>query len=172
MLTEILDLSSINETVFDYLYDFFKRDFITNKTYLSEKIYINPRSHIKEDGKEKDFWHLITRDIDFAFCSEKKRVLDMRRAERIEWIKLIIDNYKSDEIKIFYYMEEPQKKIRLYLWAYMHDFVVILQKLGNKDTYLVTSFYINYEKKKKDFEKRYFDYINKKDIKLKDCEWF
>lgn len=51
-------------------------------------------------------------------------------------------------------------------------FVVILQKLGKSSTYLVTSFYIDQKYKRETYEKRFENYINKKDPNLQGVEWF
>ena len=167
MFAQILNLSkfSSNDKLYDFLYDIFKNDFIVNKCYLAQKIYIDPISNDKNNGKEKVFWHIITRK------QKGKRVLDNQRACRIKWVRKIIDNYFDKRIKMFYYFED-NKKIRLYLWAYSYDFVVILQKLGKSSSYLVTSFYIDNQKKKDKFQKKYEDYINKVDKRLNSCEWF
>lgn len=180
MFDKPLELSKIDATqIIDYLYDFFHRDFVANKTYLADKIYINPRSHRKDDGKELDFWHLITRkDNQPVWESGKKirksqgRYPDFARASRIEWVKEIITNHNHEEIKVFYHQENNRKKdIRLYLWAFDYDFVVIMQKLGKSSSFLVTSFYIDHDGKKKDYDNRYNDYINGKlDSDL--CNWF
>lgn len=168
MYPELIDIP-LNDSTYDFLYHFFVRDFIKTRTCLNGVIYINPRSNIKEDGKEKVFWHLVTSDQ--YINGEKQRLLDTFRAERLHWVKLMIDQFTHESIKMFYYIEE-NNKIRLYLWAYEKDFVVILQKLGNKDAYLVTSFCIKYAKKRADFKKRHEDYMNKKNKRLNGCEWF
>lgn len=147
-------------------YDVFKRDFIKTKLYLAQKIYINPQIHKKQNGKEKIFWHITTREN----ARSKQREFDEQRASRIGWIKEIIDNYTHQEIKMFYHREK--RDIRLYLWLYNYDFVVILQKLGKSSSFLVTSFYIDKGYNKKIYQTRYEEYINKIDPKLKDCEWF
>jgi hypothetical protein len=72
---------------------------------------------------------------------------------------------------MFYYFESSGK-IRLYLWAFEVDFIVILQKLGSSSSYLVTSFYIDKNYNKNIYTKRYEAYKNQKDINLKSCEWF
>ena len=54
MLPEPLQLGKVDATqLFDYLYDFFYRDFVQNKTYLNKVIYIDPKSRFKNDGKEE-----------------------------------------------------------------------------------------------------------------------
>lgn len=180
MLSEALDLGKINATdIFDTLYQIFYRDFVANRTYLAGKIYINPRSHRKEDGKEQDFWHLTTREnsekewVNGKLVWRKgERYLDFPRASRLEWVKQILINHEHESLKCFYHRETNAKRnIRFYLWAYQHDFVVILQKLGRTDAYLVTSFYITHDGKRHDFQARYEKYINN-DSGLAGCEWF
>jgi len=167
MFSQIIDFNSCckEENKINFLYDIFKNDFIENRCFLADKIYIDPKSHEKMDNKEEIFWHIITKK------QRGRRVFDFARASRIKWVKPIIENYFDLEIKIFYYFED-NRKIRLYLWAYNHDFVVILQKLGKSSSYLVTSFYIDNQKKRDKFQKKYEDYINKTDPKLYGCEWF
>lgn len=163
----ILDFTSCTceDEKFSLAYDVFKNDFIHNKLYL-DKIYINPQTCNKQNGKEKIFWHITTRKN-----AQNTREFDKERASRIGWIREIILNYRHQEIKMFYYREK-NRNIRLYLWLYNHDFIVILQKLGKSESFLVTSFYIDIHYNKHTYNKRYEDYINKKDINLKDCEWF
>jgi len=125
MLPQILSLD-YNADIFDHLYVYFHRDFVKSTTFLNRTIKIDPRTHKQEDGKELTFWHLVTRQQ-----VGQDRHLDPRRAERIEWIKLIIEGHANPLLRCFYHRETNAKKdIRYYLWAYQHDFVVILQKLG------------------------------------------
>lgn len=181
MLSSPLDLSKIDATkIFDVLYQIFHRDFVANKTFLADRIYINPKSSDLDDGKEKVFWHLTSRENKEEYWEngvKKYRSLgrypDFRRAERIEWVKQIIENYNHEKIKLFYHRESNKKRdIRLYLWAYEDDFVVILQKLGKSESFLVTSFYIDHKGKQKDYQKRFEYYQNGDDEELKNCEWF
>ena len=87
-------------------------------------------------------------------------------------MKEILANHTHEKIKLFYHRESNKKRdIRLYLWAYEEDFVVILQKLGKSSSFLVTSFYIDHQGKRDDYQKRYEKYRNG-DKTLKECEWF
>lgn len=180
MLTLPLALDRIDATkIIDTLYDIFHRDFIAEKTYLAQLIYIDPRRHMKDEGKELDFWHLTTREVKEKVWENNRcvwkvldRYPDFARASRLEWVKQILTNHDHDCIKMFYHKETNKKRdIRLYLWAYEHDFVVILQKLGRSKSFLVTSFYIDHNGKKQDYNKRYHNYINGLE-ELKGCEWF
>jgi hypothetical protein len=180
LFSRVIDIEEIESTeIFDVLYKYFDDDFISNKTYLNSSIYIDPQSHKKDEDKELSFWHLTSRDTKIhkkkgkRWFTEIHRVLDYRRAERLSWIKKIIENYTITDIKVFYHQESNEKRdIRLYLWLEKFDFVVILQKLGNSSSFLVTSFYVDRDGKRKEYTKRYNKYISKTDIKLKNCEWF
>jgi hypothetical protein len=181
MLSEPLQLGKVDAgQLFDFLYAFFHRDFVANKTYLNQSIYINPRSDRLEGGKEQVFWHLTTRENKrqvregnrWVWISEG-RFPDYARSERIEWVKQILENHGHPSIKLFYHQESnPKRDIRLYLWAYQHDFVVILQKLGRSSAFLVTSFYVDDQGKRKDYERRYCRYTNRESEALNGCEWF
>ena len=83
-------------------------------------------------------------------------------------------NYDHENIKLFYHKESeaPKKPIRLYLWHEAKDFVVIMQKLGRSQVFLVTCFYLDREGKRKDFNTRYQNYLDKIDPTLRGCEWF
>jgi len=155
------------DKIIELLYDIFKSDFIDNRTYLAKDIYIDPKEKEKSKNKENIFWHIITR----VHQKSKKRELDQQRAKRIKWIKSIILNHADSQIKLFYNYEK-NNKIRLYLWAYDVDFIVIIQKLGKKSSYLVTSFYIDKHYNRNIYQKRYKNYMNKKDENLLNCEWF
>jgi len=167
MFCETIDFGSCCQTneIVGFLYKIFKNDFIDTSCYLANTIYIDPKSHKKKEGKEEIFWHVVTRK------ERGSRRLDKHRASRIRWIKPIISNHNDEAIKMFYYFEDT-KKVRLYLWAFEVDFVVILQRLGNSSSYLVTSFYIDNQKKRDVFEKKFNDYQDKKDSRLSGCEWF
>jgi hypothetical protein len=181
MLSEPLQLGKVDATkLIDFLYGFFHRDFVANKTYLNQSIYIDPRSDRLDEGKELDFWHLTTRENKRQVREGNRWVWisegcfpDYACSERIEWVKQILVNHDHSSIKLFYHQESNQKRnIRLYLWAYQHDFVVILQKLGRSSSFLVTSFYLDDGGKRKDYERRYCRYRDKEIRELDGRERF
>lgn len=180
MLNAPLNLSQIEATnIIEYLYAIFHRDFVAQKTILANQIYIDPQSHKKDQGKECDFWHLTTRVQKERIWvgnkyvwQEGERYTDFRRAERLEWVKQILINHSHQNIKLFYHRENNAKRdIRLYLWAYESDFVVILQKLGRSSSFMVTSFFVDDEHKKTVYDNRYHTYTNGSN-ELRNCEWF
>lgn len=181
MLEKVINLAEIDGTEqIEYLYtNFFYPDFVGGNTYLNGNIYIDPITFEKEDGYEKTFWHLTTREHFYQkkqgkrFINVKKRLPDYGRAERIDWVKKIIENAHDEYIRAFYHIEtDGKKELRLYLWLYKQDFVVILQKLGKSSSFLVTSFYIDVPKKRRIYQERYDVYVSRSKEELQGCEWF
>lgn len=169
MFRNKIDFTTIatQNEIYEMLYNIFKRDFIDNNTHLAGAIYLNPNFGTPVNSKEEIFWHIVTRK------NERTRVreFDEDRASRIEWIKKAVEHYTHSDIKLFYFYENSGK-IRLYLWIYNHDFLVILQKIGDTESYIVTSFYIDNDKKRDKTNRKYDDYIANTDTRLNSCEWF
>ncbi len=172
MLPELLDFSGcgcLGDKI-DLAYAVFKKDFLDTPCFLNN-IFIDVRNQQKTsvEGREVEevFWHIVSRK------NNNKRQFDVLRAERIAWIKTIFLNHNNNLVKLFYFYEKV-KKIRLYLWLYQNDFVVILEKIttSNRAAFIVTSFYVDNQKKRADFQKRYQDYQNGSDLRLHGCEWF
>ncbi len=180
MLPPILDLAGQSEPeVFDILHPYFIRDFVDSQTTIGSGIYVDPNSQGLRDGKEEVFWHITTREKKKKvkqgkhFVNIKTRPYDPDRACRIEWIKPMLTNHTHGDIKLFYRKETKGKKpVRLYFWAHQHDFVVIVQKLGESDCYLVTSFYITESYKRSSYDKWYEEYMSGNNEELESCEWF
>ena len=160
MFSAPIDLSVFDteDDAFDHLYTCFQRDFVKQKTCLCETIYVDPKGR----GVNRN-----------RVVPIKSRPLDPDRASRIDWIRPILLNYKNDDIKLFYRKETKGKKqVRLYLWAHEYDFVVIVQKLGASDAFLVTSFYITETYKRDSYSKWHDEYIKGIHPELQHCEWF
>lgn len=181
MFSSLIDLtgfSSESET-FDYLYLFFEQDFVSQQTFLAGSIYLDPKGQGMRDGREEVFWHITTREKRKKVKQGKKiveivtRPLDPDRSARLEWIRPMMMNHSHADIRLFYRKETKGKKpIRLYLWAYQHDFVVIVQKLGAKDAFLVTCFYITEPYKRASYAKWHTEYLSGLRPELAGCEWF
>jgi len=136
------------DTYLNVLYGFFKKDFIDEKTkYEGKKIGL--KKHPVEKGKEATFWHIISDGKD-----ENNRVPDLRRCERIKWIKEIIKNCKHQEIKVWRNKRKNKENICICYgkWEYL---VVLAIRKG----YLIlwTAYPVNHthtkEKLKKEFSK-------------------
>lgn len=180
MLPAVLDLSAHREPdIFEFLYPFFHRDFVCDRVLLANRYYVNPQAQGVRDGKEEVFWHITTREQTYRVKQGKQhkcisaRRYDPNRSCRIEWIKPMLLNHKSPSFRCFYRKETSGKKpIRFYIWAHSEDFVVIVQKLGRSEVYLVTSFYITETYKRSSYQKWYAEYCNAVNPDLMGCEWF
>ena len=87
----------------------FERDFKFNQPLYSGKpVWFFPEM---EGDKESIFWHLTHRE-------DKKtgeRLPDMRRCERLPWIKAVIENRDKPELLNWDY-KEGDGSVKTYLW--------------------------------------------------------
>jgi hypothetical protein len=149
-LPPLLDLDGPWEDVLNRLYNVFKRDFIDNQVSCRDLQIIYDKRKI-DDKKEEGFWHLITKN-------DRKlgRIPDYERAKRLPWVKPVIQNYSSPDLKVWDYPEK-KNRVRMYLWLEHFDYAVILEKNRGKRKHLltlITAFYVE-GWKKKDLMRRY-----------------
>ncbi len=127
------------------LYDVFKNDFLD-----SAPLFDNERVKIKvfpkEYGKEEAFFHTTCKD----YVGGGERVPDLRRCERIRWIRAFIENYDCDPTKcegcegVKAWEEKDKGKTRVHLFLEEEKYVVVLEK--RKGYYLlITAFYLDYD---------------------------
>ena len=102
------------------LYKFFKEDFIDSSPTL-EGMRVALKRHPIEKGKEATFWHLISEGK-----SEKDRLPDLRRCERIRWGRPIIEHYNQPAIK--FWLNERRGEKRICLWFEEEEYLVVLAK--------------------------------------------
>ncbi len=103
-----------------------------------------------EDGKEKIFWHLTTR-------KEKKtgeRLPDLRRSERLPWVRPMLDQPERPEVLAWDY-EEGDGDINTYVWLGKYDFLILLKKYPDTTRRLITSYWLEYENTKTKLRKKY-----------------
>ncbi len=129
----------------DALYSIFKHDFLD--TYPKfEGIRVSVKHYPIENGKEDAFFHITCKD----YKGNGIREPDLRRCERIRWIRAFIENYKCDAslcsecdgVKLW---REPYKnRVRIHILLEEERYVVILEE---RKTYflLITAFYLDYE---------------------------
>ena len=113
---------------------------------------------------EEGFWHLVTRD-EFVYNpkmrrNEKERLPEFDRAGRLPWAKPIIENETAAEMLTWDFDEATKygPAVRTYVWLKDHDYVVVLerrQKPKGDVFMLITSFYVDFEAKRRDLQSRY-----------------
>jgi hypothetical protein len=126
----------------EMLYEVFTEDFIESMPNFKGND-VDFTGKRKDDGKEEKFWHVITTGLGYRPKGSitNERNIDIKRAERIRWIREIIENYKDPTIK--YWIEKQDNQIRHYLW-YGDEFLVVLgQQHAYPHYHLVTAFYVN-----------------------------
>jgi hypothetical protein len=132
------------------LYQLFKSDFIDNVFYFDgSKVIIDIRNS-KEDGFENyphTFVKIITRG------NKGKRAFDKKRANKIHWIRPILENRNTEDITCFQYLE-PDGKIRDYFWFKEGYFLVVMEKI-TPDYVIVSCFHIDDERNQKYYEDKY-----------------
>ena len=137
-----------NEQTFDALYRIFREDFIESRPiYEGHPVWIFPDV---EDGKEVIFWHLTHR-LDRA---AGERIPDLRRCERLPWVRPLIDNSIEPEVLAWDY-EEGDGSVKTYVWLENHDFLALMKKYANGTRRLLTSFFIDYPRYSDKLRKKY-----------------
>jgi hypothetical protein len=152
------------------LYEIFCRDIRDHDLrYFENKVWI---FRDMEDGKEKIFWHLTSRSVKKIKVPRRKRKFypegqkyvdegrypDLRRCERLPWIRVLIERAGETEVLAWDY-EEGDLTIKTYVWLKDYDFTVIMKKYPDNKRRLITSFYLDKYYKRKDFEKKYTNRI-------------
>ncbi len=154
---------------YEILYLIFCRDIRDSELkYCSYRIWFFPE---KEDGKETIFWHLTSREQKKQVIprrmrkyhkevnsDEKTRFPDLRRSERLPWVKPMVEHPGDSELLCWNYLE-GDGSIKTYVWLKDLDFVVIMKKYEDESRRLVTSFYVDSEFKKNDLERKYVNRI-------------
>jgi hypothetical protein len=88
---------------------------------------------------------------------EDNRELDLRRCERITWVKQILQNLNKDCLKIW--RERRNSKNRIVIWHEKMDFALVLQE-ESKVYRLVTTFNTAAPKYRTDNNNAYKQYIS------------
>lgn len=159
-LPEIISLKDFNgdfKKYFNYLYEIFKMDFLINQP-LFKGLRVGARKNPEHNGKHEGFYHLTHKD--FYNTGYENRQFDLRRSERLNWIKPIIQNYTCckdccNGIKIW----KEKKKTHIFFEDEL--FVVVLEE--RKSYYVVvTAFYVDTRHNLINLLRRHDRYIRQK----------
>lgn len=133
---------------YDALYQLFRDDFVESQIdYQGYNVWFFPEM---EDGKEKVFWHLTSR-VD---KETGDRLPDLRRSERLPWVKPMLENHFHSEVLAWDH-EEGDGSVKTYVWLKNFDFVVIMKKYLDRRRRLITSYCVEYPNAKKKLMKKY-----------------
>lgn len=144
------------DSFIEELYKVFERDFIADMPFFKGYQVDFGDKRKLDSNKEETFWHLTSRDYKTLVkgIMTKVRQPDFDRAERITWIKEIIEN--SDEPSTLVWVDpETYKTPRYHLW-YNYEFMVVMNDLDRFNRYvLVTSFCTKSAREKSHFMEEY-----------------
>lgn len=137
------------ERYLNTLYFYFRRDFIDTGPIFEGKSLAVKVEPIY-DGKEGTFWHIIS-DGNI----EVDRTPDLRRCERIQWPKPIIENSSDLSIRIWENQRNNEKRVCIYLEAC--EYLVVISRRRGYNLFW-TAYPITYEHTKRKLIKEYESY--------------
>ncbi len=132
------------------MHDIFIADFVDSGLTINGlrvKVILNYSNVDGFDRYPETFVHLITRK-----GNNGKRTFDKYRANKIHWVKCILEHRNEEEITFFQYPEDDGT-LRDYFWFKEGDFLVIMEKV-QPDYIVITSFHIDDRRNREYFEKR------------------
>ncbi|ADU30974.1 hypothetical protein [Evansella cellulosilytica] len=142
----------------DILYSIFYQDFVATQQLINNKP-VNYRKHPYECDKEQAFFHLTS--VDYHKTQDpSNRIPDLRRCERIRWIKALIHNWNcpSGIVKIW---REPYKSYeRLHFLIEEERYLLVIEERKNYFL-LITAYYLDRDHELKKKLKKYNKYKQK-----------
>jgi hypothetical protein len=117
----------------DVVYAVFYSDFIASQPKYRNR-WVRCRRDLTTGGKECGFWHCVSSGSD-----ETNRVPDLRRCERIGWVRAVIENSMKRQVEVWT-RDDGRRGRRVHLW-FNEEYLVVLGVRRNGDRYqLVTAF--------------------------------
>ena len=146
-----MQLSSIARI--ESLKKIFVRDIELNSNFLFLNKVIRPiKNSDGQSAMDVLFQHLtheIVENIDESGKKHKSRnAFEINRSMRLHWIKYLVCEKKSDEIKIFSVSERDVKRrkdvIRTYLYDIKQKYIIVFEPHRSRiDYYLLSAYYLN-----------------------------
>jgi len=119
-LIELTDFDGNFASYLDYVYQAFKRDFVYKKPVYRGTI-LALKSHPIVDGRECTFYH-ITHEGNI----EENREPNIRRMERINYPKFLIEN--CDHPDVFVWEKKQNGKVRILIFHPGEGYLIVLEK--------------------------------------------
>ncbi len=130
----------------DEVYARFYTDFVESRPLYRGKPVDITRQII--DGKERSFWHCVQEGR-----IEEERTPDLRRCERIGWIRAIIEHSDNALIKKWQNKKRGRNSRQL-LWFEEADFLIVLEQRTDR-WFLWTAYCTTWEHTKRKLRKEY-----------------
>ncbi len=145
----LLDLAALNEAQrTKSLRGVFDRDITNNPDFKFRGKQLNPTPAAGQDSMDRLFTHLTTA-IAVIDKETRQRTFDIKRSERLHWIRYHIEEHKADNMLVFS-VEEPEG-VRTYIYDKDEQYVIVLEPLRNKgEYYLLSAYYLEGKDKARD----------------------
>ena len=117
----------------DAVYAVFRRDFITSQPRFQGG-WVRCRRDPLVDGKEAGFWHCTSEGKD-----ELSRTPDLRRCERVAWLRATIENSKDSSIDLWV-RDDGRRGRRVHIWFNEEYLVVLGERKAGSRYHLITAF--------------------------------
>jgi len=153
------DLSRFREYE-NHIYQIFRNDFINSYPCFDAK-RVKIRYEPIEYGKEESFFHVTCQD----YAKNRQRNPDLRRCERIRWVRSFIENHACDSsacefcdgIKIW--DEQYKSNLRTHILLEEERYMVVVEK---RPTYclLITAFFFDKDHQLRKTLQRYYRAIS------------
>lgn len=154
-LFDDLDFDEPNDQHLANMYRIFQKNFGKEDLCVDTKqVKINKsiRKKYPFKGKMETFVHIITRESKM----KGQREFERDRANRIHWIRPILENADLAMIKVFRKLHVQKKQWQQFFWFEDKDFVVIVREI-QPDFLLITAFCVDKINKPK-YKKWYAEY--------------
>lgn len=132
------------ETYLEAVYEIFEQDFVHDQPKFCN-CWVRYRRDPIQLGKEAGFWHCTSSGAD-----EQQRTPELRRMERIAWVRAIIENAAPPDVEVW--VRRDGSEPRWHLW-FREEFMVVLgERVRRGDGFryfqLITAFDTPYEHQK------------------------
>lgn len=126
------------------VYAIFRATFIDSQPKFQGR-WVRCRRDPIYDSKEAGFWHCTSEGK-----TEEDRIPDIRRCERIRWLRAVIENHSDERVDVWY-NDLRGGDIRYSLW-FDEEYLVVL---GDRRRYwqLITAFTTDQEHRKRKLRK-------------------
>jgi hypothetical protein len=151
-LPPLINLSEYNGDWEEYekaLYKIFTNGFISSRPSFRGRPLKLKRYPLTRD-KESTYWHLIQEGE-----VEEERTPDLRRCERLRWVRAVIENDADENVKVWVQRRNSRK--RICMWLENEEYMVILDD-RNKYLLLWTAFMVDRPHQKRKYRKEYEDW--------------
>ena len=106
----------------DAAYAIFHRDFIASQPAFQGG-WVRCRRDPIVDGKEAGFWHCVSEGRD-----EVARTPDLRRCERVAWVRATIENSSDSSIDVWV-RDDGRRGRRVHIWFNEEYLVVLAERI-------------------------------------------